>query len=223
MPATAPVMLPPLRDGDLMTREEFLRRWDAMPDLKRAELINGIVHMPSPVSHVHKDYHFRLSYWLGVYAAGTPGCEGGVAGTWLMANDSSPQPDLDFHILREYGGQSRVEGPYPASAPELIIEISHTTSTRDSGEKLKLYERSGVREYLIVRPKSQLLIWRELVNGKYREIAPEPDGSLHSRTFPGLWLDPTALWQANLDGLAAGVRRGLDSQEHAAFLATLKR
>ncbi len=223
MSISAQVMPPLLREGDRLTREEFLRRWDAMPGLKRAELSNGVVHTPSPVSDVHNVYHFRLSYWLGVYATGTPGCEGGVAGTWLMANDSSPQPDLDLRILREYGGQSWIEGQYPAGAPELIIEISHTTSTRDSGEKLKLYERSGVREYLIVRPKSQRLIWRELVNGKYREIAPEPDGTLHSRTFPGLWLEPAALWQANLDGLAAVVRRGLESQEHAAFLAKLKR
>ena len=223
MPATAPVLIPPLRDGDQMTREEFLRRWDAMPDLKWAELINGVVHMPSPISRIHWDFHFRLSSWLTYYVAATPGCAAGVAGTWLMTSNSAPQPDLSLEILPEHGGQSRVEGAYLAGAPELAIEVSHTTSSHDSGEKLKLYERCGVREYLIVRPKSQRLVWRELVSGKYREIAPEPDETLHSRVFPGLWLNPTALWQSDLDGLAAVVRRGLKSAEHVAFVRKLKR
>ena len=46
MSRSAPVLLPPLREGDRLTREEFLRRWEAMPDLKWAELIDGIVYMP---------------------------------------------------------------------------------------------------------------------------------------------------------------------------------
>jgi Uma2 family endonuclease len=222
VPATAPVIPPPLRDGDHMTRDEFLRRWDAMPGLKRAELINGVVHRPSPVSNFHGDCHFRLSYWLGVYAAATPGCMAGVATTWLMNQDSTPQPDLHLKILPELGGQSRLEGPYPAGAPELIVEISHTTSTRESGEKAKLYERSGVREYLIVRPKSQRVVWRELAGGKYREIA-AADGTLRSHAFPGLWLLPAALWESGLDGLAATVGRGLKTADHTAFARKLKR
>ena len=41
--------IPPLRNGDHLTREEFERRYSAMPELKRAELIEGVVYMPSPV------------------------------------------------------------------------------------------------------------------------------------------------------------------------------
>ena len=221
MPLAAPVLPPPLRDGDRLSRAEFLRRWDAMPRLKHAELIGGIVHMASPVSIVHRDYHFRLSSWLTYYVTATPGCGAGTAGTWLMGGANAPQPDLDLCILPESGGQSRVEGSYPAGAPELIIEVSHTTTRQDAGEKLRLYERSGVREYLIARPEQKQLIWRELIDGKYREITPGADGLFRSSVFPGLWLDPEALWNGDLPALAAAVRQGSTTAEHAKFVSRL--
>ena len=74
---------------------------------------------------------------------------------------------------------------------------------------LRLYERSGVREYITVMPHEQEIVWRELVQGSYREIAPDADGLFRSRVFPGLWLDPAALWAGDLAGLAAAVQRGV--------------
>ncbi len=41
--------IPPLKAGDRLTRDEFERRYDAMPNLRKAELIEGVVHVPSPV------------------------------------------------------------------------------------------------------------------------------------------------------------------------------
>ena len=221
MPMAAAKLPPPLRDGDCLTREEFLRRWDAMPEMKRAELIGGIVYMASPVSNIHRSYQARLNGWLWCYAAATPGCDLGSTGTWLMPGGDVPQPDLDLRILPERGGQSRMEGKYPAGAPELIVEVSYTTSVRDAGEKLRLYERSGVREYLIAQPERKQLNWRESVNGRYREIAPDIDGWLRSRVFPGLWLDPAALWDGNLPGLAAAIQKGAATIEHTEFVRKL--
>lgn len=218
MSISASVVITPLREGDRLTREEFLRRWEAMPNLKFAELIDGIVYMPSPISIIHRDFHRSLSFWLGTYVVATPCCEGGSSGTWLMSKESAPLPDLDLCIRPESGGQSRVEGDYAAGAPEFIAEVSHTTIARDAGVKLQLYERSGVREYLIVRPKKKQAIWHELVDGKYREIAPSDDGILRSRVFPGLWLDTLALWSRDLPGLAAAVQRGVATAEHAQFV-----
>ena len=214
-------MVPRLRDGDRLTRDEFLRRWEEMPELKRAELIDGIVYMPSPVSNVHRNSHFVLSCWLGSYATVTPGCRGGIAGTWLMSQDSAPQPDLSLEIDHECGGQSRVEGGYSTGAPELVVEISHTTSARDRGAKLRLYERSGVREYITVRPEARQIVWRELVDGSYREMAAVEDGIFRSRVFPGLWLDAAPLWNGDLAGVAAAVQRGTATAEHAAFVERL--
>jgi Uma2 family endonuclease len=209
----APVLPPLLRDGDRLSRDEFLRRWEQMPDLKRAELIDGIVYMPSPVSDFHFDFHFRASYWLGSYAAETSSCKGGIAGTWLMSPESAPQPDLSLQIRPESGGQSRLEGIYAAGAPELIVEISHTTSARDKGAKLRLYERSGVREYITIQPEPQQILWRVLVDGKYQEISPDTDGLYRSRVFPGLWLDPAALWSGDLPALAAAVQKGVANRQ----------
>ena len=219
MPAS--VLTQPLREGDLLTREEFMRRWEAMPDLYFAELIDGIVHMASPLSDTHGDYQIRLGGWLLAYADATPGCAARSDGTWLMSKDSVPQPDLALRILEEHGGQSRLEGEYPAGAPELIVEVSHTTIARDAGVKLRLYERSGVREYIIVRPKKQQVIWRELIEGQYREMAAGQDGILRSHVFPGLWLDPAALWNEDLTGLAAAVQQGVATAEHTEFLRKL--
>jgi len=47
------VEMPPLRDGDRLTRAEFERRWDAMPEVTKAELIDGVVHMPAALSIDH--------------------------------------------------------------------------------------------------------------------------------------------------------------------------
>ncbi len=219
----APNLPPLLRDGDRLTRDEFMRRWEQMPDLMRAELIDGIVYMPSPLSLTHGRYQARVTCWLGFYSAATPGCEACASATWLMSEDSAPQPDLAFEIAPDYGGQSRIEGEYAAGAPELAVEISHTTSARDKGAKLRLYERSGVREYVTIRPRQQQIIWRELVDGNYREIAADEDGHLRSRVFPGLWLDPAALWAGDLPALAATVQRGVATPEHAEFVEQLAR
>jgi Uma2 family endonuclease len=200
-----------------------MRRWEQMPDLYHAELIDGIVYMPSPISKTHGVFQNRLGYWLATYSAATPGCEAADASTWLMSDDSAPEPDLTLTVEQAFGGQSRLEGDYAAGAPELAVEISHTTSSRDKGAKLRLYERSGVLEYVTVRPRQQQIVWRELVDGKYREIAANEDGTLRSRVFPGLWLDLTALWANDLPALAAAVQRGVATPEHAEFVERLAR
>jgi hypothetical protein len=70
--------IPPLRHGDRLSRAEFERRYNAMPNLKKAELIEGVVHMPSPVRWLHHGKPDRhISGWLSVYEAATPGVEGG--------------------------------------------------------------------------------------------------------------------------------------------------
>lgn len=221
MSISAEVLTHPLREGDQLTREEFMRRWEAMPDLMRAELIDGIVHMPSPLSDIHSDFQIRISGWLFQYVMATVGCVARANGTCLMSDKSVPQPDLVLRITAEHGGQSWMEGEYPGGAPELIVEISHTTGSRDSGIKQRLYERSGVLEYLIVMSKKRQIVWNELVEGKYREVQPGADGLLRSRVFPGLWLNSEALWNCDYAALAAAVQQGTSSPEHAGFVRKL--
>jgi Uma2 family endonuclease len=214
MPMTAPVSPPPLRNGDHMTSDEFMRRWEAMPGLKHAELIDGIVYMPSPVSRLHSVFHLPLSTWIGCYVAATLGCSGGIDGTWLMDERNVPQPDIDLRILSEHGGQSREEGIYSGGAPELIVEVAASSRNRDLGAKLKLYERIGVREYLVAVAGKEQLLWNELTESGYRSLDPGADGIIRSRCFPGLWLDPAALWRLDLPRLLAILQQGIATAEH---------
>lgn len=55
--------------GDRLSREEFLARWEQMPALKKADLIDGVVYMPSPVSIVHSGYDGLSHLVLSSFAA----------------------------------------------------------------------------------------------------------------------------------------------------------
>ena len=217
------IKLPPmLREGDRLTSAEFLRRWEALPELKHAELIDGVVYcMASPVGKSHWSAHGDMIFWLALYADGTPGCESGPELTWVMADAAVSQPDVHLSILPEYGGQSGEAGSYGKGAPELIVEVSGSSMSRDLGVKLDLYRRTGVREYITVLLQPRQVIWRQLVRGRYREIAPGADGLLRSPTFPGLWLDPEALWSKKKKSIRTAVELGVKSPEHAEFVRKL--
>ena len=220
MPLAALALPPQLREGDRLTAAEFMRRWEAMPDLKGAELIGGIVFIPSLVSLLHSDAHTEMCGWLWHYQDLTPGCHIGSDCTWLMGPKDVPQPDLFLRIVPEYGGQSGAEGVYAAGAPELIVEVTGSSVSRDLGVKLELYRRAGVREYVTAMLHSRQIIWRQLVRGRYKEIEPGDDGLLRSVVFPGLWLDPEAVWNPKIS-IRTAVEKGIESPEHAAFVRRL--
>jgi Uma2 family endonuclease len=210
-----------LHNGDRLTSDEFIRRWEAMPDIKHAELIDGIVHMPSPVSLLHGEFHVPLTGWLAYYASATPACRVGSDCTWLMGDHDVPQPDLALRILPEHGGQSRVEGIYAAGAPELIVEIAASSRSRDLGSKLKLYERMGVREYLIAATGKEQIFWHEWTESGYRSLDSGADGIFRSRCFPGLWLDSGALWRIDFARLLIVLQQGIATTEHSLFVSRL--
>ena len=214
------VVSQPLFAGQRLKREEFLRRWEAMPELKNAELIGGLVYMASPVSRAHGTHDLLLHSWLGQYAIRTPGCEGGSSRTWLILEDA-PQPDADLIILPEYGGQSWVEGAYCAGAPELAAEVCLPSDSHDLGPKLELYRAAGVREYVAVVLGESRVLWHRLVEQRYVVVGPDSDGLVRSAVFPGLWLDPPAMLA--LDGARAmdALDLGLKSREHEEFVRTL--
>src|SRR5262245_6655339 len=93
-PIEAAKKIPPLQNGDRLTSAEFERRYDAMPNLKKAELIEGVVYMPSPVSfEEHGAPHFDVISWLGMYRMMTPGIRGGDNASLRLDLDNMPQPD----------------------------------------------------------------------------------------------------------------------------------
>lgn len=217
----APVLPPPLLEGDRLTSDEFIHRWEAMPDLKFAELLDGQVFMASPLSCGHGDFDFTLAGWICTYTAATPGCRGGTNATWLMGKHDVPQPDIALRILPGSGGQSRIEGVYASGAPELIVEVAASSYSRDLGVKRRLYERMGVREYIVALVNRRELIWLELVDGSYRALETDADGVTRSRCFPGLWLYEEALWELDTARVLAVLQQGISSTQHAEFVAKL--
>lgn len=215
--------VPPLENGDHLSRAEFERRFDAMPELKKAELIEGIVYMGSPVSHErHGKPHFRLIGWLDRYAAETPGIDGGDNSSLRLDLDNMPQPDAYLYILPSLRGQIQIsEDDYVEGAPELIAEVASSSVSYDLHEKLRVYRRNGVKEYVVWRVRDRAIDWFVLREGTYERL-PLIDGVYRSGAFPGLWLDPSALIRGDRATVAQVVNLGLASPEHAAFVAGLQ-
>ena len=215
--------IPPLEAGDRLTRDEFERRYEAMPRLKKAELIEGVVYMPSPVRwHRHGTAHVHLVTWLGVYRAGTKGVECGDNTTLRLDQDNEPQPDGVLIIEPRCGGQVRIsEDDYIEGAPELVTEVASSSASYDLHTKLNVYRRCGVKEYVVWRVRDLAIDWFVLAAGAYERMNPEPDGTLRSRAFPGLWLDPAAMLAGDLAQVLAVVQSGVASPEHADFVTRL--
>lgn len=224
--APAPAQeIPPLETGDRLTRAEFERRYAAMPHVKKAELIEGTVYMPSPVRlRRHGRPHTILSTWLGYYVAKTPGLEDfGDNSTVRLDEDNEPQPDLVLLLPAQAGGRARVDADdYVSGAPDLACEVSASSVSIDLHGKLNAYRRNGVREYLVWRTLDAAVDWFVLREGRYEPAAAGPDGILRSTVFPGLWLDPAALIRGDLPRLFQVLEQGTSTPEHAAFVERLK-
>lgn len=216
--------LPPLENGDRLSRVEFERRYEAIPELKKAELIEGVVYVPSPIRfEQHGSPHANLVVWLGYYCAYTPGVRIGDNATIRLDLDNELQPDALLRIPPEYGGQSHIdEDGYVAGPPELIAEVAASSASYDLHDKLKVYQRSGVREYLVWRVLDEALDWFVLREGRYERLLPDPGGVLKSEVFPGLWLVAPALLNGDLAAVLARLQEGIASPEHGAFIAALK-
>ncbi len=215
--------LPPLENGDRLTRSEFERRYEAMPELKKAELIEGVVYMPSPVRHKgHSVPHGQIIGWLAVYCAATPGVELGDNGTIRLDSDNEPQPDAFLRLESACGGQSRLsEDDYLEGAPELIVEVAASSASYDLHDKKRAYRRNGVREYVVWRVYDRKVDWFCLEQEKYVRLQPDEGGVIESRVFPGLRLEVKALLSGNLAGVLAEVEKGIASAEHQAFVERL--
>lgn len=216
--------VPPLENGDVLTRAEFERRYEAMPHLKKAELIEGVVYVPSPVRHrAHSHPHIHIANWLGHYEAGTPGVEAGDNGTVRLDLDNEPQPDALLFIDPACGGQARIDADdYIEGAPELVAEVASSSVSYDLHAKLRVYRRNGVREYIVWRVLDEEIDWFVLRAGQYERMAVDTEGLLRSEVFPGLWLDSAALLRGDLATVLAVVQRGLASPEHTTFVARLR-
>jgi Uma2 family endonuclease len=210
-----------LEQGDHLTRDEFHRRYEAMPHVKKAELIEGVVHMPSPVKfEKHGEQHFDAIGWLSHYRALTRGVRGGDNSTLMLDLNNEPQPDAFLMIEPECGGQVKLENGYILGGPELINEISASSASYDLHSKLEAYRRNNVMEYVVWRVLDNAIDWFVLEGTQYVRLACDA-GVYRSRVFPGLWLDVQALLDGNLLKVFETVQQGVATEEHRQFLALL--
>ena len=193
-----------------------------MPNLKKAELIEGVVYVASPVRVTHGRPHGQIMTWLGAYCASTPGVDIADNTTVRLDVDNEPQPDALLRIEPEVGGRSRVgEDNYIEGPPELIFEIAASSASYDVHDKLHIYRRNQVQEYAVWRIYDRQVDWWELSEGKYQPIEPDEHSIIWSKVFPGLCLAMPALLEGNIAEVLATLQKGLESEEHAAFVAHL--
>lgn len=219
---------PELQHGARMDRQRFHRLYEQTPPGFKAELIGGVVYidgedgMASPLKASHGRYHGALMAWLGHYWIATPGTDLLDNATVILADDSEPQPD---GLLWIEGGNSRIDdGEYLTGSPEFVAEVTDATASIDLGPKLADYERHGVADYLVLvlvlRERQAIWFVRDECGG-YGEMAPDSDGLLKSRVFPGLWLDAEAFFRPDGNRVLEVAQAGIASPEYAAFVESL--
>ncbi|MCC5899697.1 MAG: Uma2 family endonuclease [Phormidium sp. BM_Day4_Bin.17] len=208
---------PPLENGDRLSYREFERRYAAMPQHQKAELVEGVVYMASPLRFTtHAKPHADLMGLLWTYKMATPPTEMGIEPTVRLDSDNEFQPD---GVLLMPGGSSQLsqEG-YIQGSPELVVEIAASSAAIDLGDKKRVYRRNGVQEYLVWQIFDEKLDWFYLEEGVYQSLTPDDEGILRSRVFPGLWLNRPQLLQNNLAAVLNTLQAGLQSSEHQAFV-----
>ncbi len=220
--------IPPLEQGDHLSGEEFERRYEAMPGLKKAELINGRVYMSSPVRFDrHSEQHGWFAIWLGIYSVSTPGVRMGDNATVRMDENEYPQPDVTLIIDTPPGSESPLGSSYIGAdgylrgAPELVAEVAASSASYDLNEKKETYRRNGVLEYIVWQIYDRRIDWLRLEDEQYVSLSPDEDGIIRSRVFPGLWLDVAALLSGEMAKVLAVLQQGLASPEHSDFVERL--
>ena len=217
------LMIPTLASGDRLSLNEFERRYAAMPEDIKAELIEGTVYMAAALRfEPHAEPHADIVTWLGIYKMMTPGARLGDNPTIRLDPNNEPQADVVLRIDKSRGGQSHIDSDgYVEGPPEFIAEIAASTASIDSGPKLEVYRRNGVQEYLVWRVLEHKINWYHLQNGDYVELLEDEQGIIRSQAFPGLWLDKASLLTGNMQQVMAVLQQGLASAEHQTFVTAL--
>ncbi|NEQ43183.1 MAG: Uma2 family endonuclease [Leptolyngbya sp. SIOISBB] len=218
-----PLQIPPLENGDRLGRDEFERRYQAMPHLKQAELIEGVVYMPAALRfRSHGQPHGNLVTCLGTYAALTPGVAMGDNPTVRLDLDNELQPDAVLLIEPQQGGQTQLsEDDYIEGAPELIAEVAASSAAIDLTDKKLAYQRNGVKEYLVWQVFDQKLDWFHWQENRYVSLPIDPDGIIRSHVFPGLWLAIDDLLRGDMAQVLTILQTGLASSQHTTFINQL--
>jgi Uma2 family endonuclease len=216
-------IIPLLENGDRLTREEFHRRYEAMPKNVKAELIKGVVYMASPVRvKNHGKPHSLMMSCLGLYFMSTKGVQLLDNTTFIVNEHHEPQPDCVLRIEEGCGGKSWInDDDYLEGSPELTVEIAASTASYDMHDKLKMYEQKGVQEYIVWRVLDNQIDWFSLENGKYQRLSENDRGIIESKVFSGLRLNINAMLNDDLTLVLRDLQSGITSKPHKEFVKNL--
>ncbi len=210
-----------LVEGQRLDQPTFHALYEAMPAGTRAELIDGVVYMPSPLGLEHGIAHVPVIVWLDYFAEQTTGVQVMDNASTILGWRGEPQPDGLLRVQPAFGGRTWDEDGFVNGAPELVVEVSKTSRYVDLGPKKADYERAGVQEYIVRAIDPDEIYWFTQEQGVLVQRSIGADGLFRSTTFPGLWLDPVALLQGDRRRLRAVVELGCATPEHAEFVAKL--
>ena len=216
-------LVPPLENGDRLSQPEFHRRYLATPEDFRAELVEGVVYVSSPVRiDLHSEPVASIVGWLTTYVASTPGARVATDGTVILDARNEVQPDAMIWLPRSAGGRSEHRSDdYLAGAPEFVVEVAASSASYDATIKRDIYRRAGIREYILWRIRDRALDWWALRDGRYAPMAPDVRGLIASDVLPGLVLDRDALLAGDLARVIEVQRVALGGEEHVAFVRRL--
>lgn len=214
MPARMPEAMP-LESGDRLTRNEFHRRYCTRLDIKKAELIQGVVYVSSPVRYtVHDEQNSMVNAWLSFYRLPMPEMNQGGGATIYLSEQDEVQPDA--FLFREPslrpGGLRRTEDGYLEGTPDLVVEIAASTASYDLHDKMEAYRRAGVPEYIVWRTIDEHIDWFVLRGGVYERLLPDERGVISSIVYPGLRLDVAKMLAGDLQGVIAALQTGTEHQ-----------
>ena len=224
-PATgksSPQGRPPLESGDRLSRAEFHRRYSLYPEIKKAELVEGVVIVGSPVFAHHSEFHADFSTLLGFYRAHTSGLRLADNQSVVLDDQNEVQPDLCVRFDVHGGGsvEKNEEGLY-VGPPEFVVEVAASSAAYDLHSKLELYRRSGVGEYFVILAYEREVRLFRLADGVYELVRPDEDGVLRSQVLPGFWFRADWFWDGRVAELIGLVEKGIASPEHREFVARL--
>lgn len=157
-------------------------------DDERWEIIDGVAYNMSPAPST-RHQAIAGNFFSCLYRQLTgKSCRPFMAPTDVRLSETDVvQPDILVVCDPGKIKPSHIDGP-----PELVVEIlSPGTSAKDLREKKWLYQRSGVREYIVVDPL-EFYVQRFLLSGEGRYGEPEvfgPEDVIPLVVLDGLTVD----------------------------------
>ena len=121
--------------------------------------------------------------------------------------ETEVQPDALLFRDPASGGTARItEDGYIEGPPQLVVEVAASSASYDLHDKLRVYERTGVPEYIVWRVLDNALDWLRLREGRFERVEPDANGVIESAAFAVLRLAV----DRTLTGDHAGVLAALD-------------